>query len=102
MPCLSSVLRANSNQNNYTMAKYFGLRGRRLEQAIIWTVILPTYILFGYNNAVAGGLLSLPSFVETFPRIDTLNTTGATKANNSRVQVKHLDRGSLSILHMRN
>lgn len=43
-------------------------------------------VRFGYNNAVAGGLLSLPSWVETFPQIDTTNTTGDVKAENSRLQ----------------
>jgi hypothetical protein len=69
------------------MARHFGLRGQALERALIWAVILPSYVLFGYNNALAGGLLSLPSFVATFPRIDTLNTTGDTKTSNARVQV---------------
>lgn len=41
---------------------------------------------FGYNNAVAGGLLSLPSWLDTFPEIDTTNTTGAEKESNSRLQ----------------
>lgn len=43
-------------------------------------------IRFGYNNAVAGGLLSLPSWIETFPQIDTTNTTGVAKADSSRLQ----------------
>lgn len=64
----------------------FNLRGRALRNAQIWAVILPAYILFGYNNAVAGPLLDLPSWIETFPRIDTVNTTGAEETNNSRVQ----------------
>lgn len=42
---------------------------------------------FGYNNSVGGGLLSLPAWIETFPRINTSTTTGAQKTNNSRVQV---------------
>lgn len=41
---------------------------------------------FGYNNAVAGGLLSLPSWLATFPQIDTASTTGAQKSENSRLQ----------------
>ncbi|CAN8105411.1 unnamed protein product [Discula destructiva] len=68
------------------MPTYFGLKGRPLQAATIWAVILPSYILFGYNNAVAGGLLSLPSWLETFPEIDTANTTGSQKADNSRLQ----------------
>ena len=87
-----------------TMTEYFGLRGKALNVALIWAVIMPAYILyrcssicsahstntlprFGYNNAVGGGLLSLPSWIETFPRINTETTTGETKTNNSRVQV---------------
>ncbi|KAJ4387423.1 hypothetical protein N0V93_008015 [Gnomoniopsis smithogilvyi] len=68
------------------MPTYFGLKGSSLQAATIWAVIMPSYLLFGYNNAVAGGLLSLPSWVETFPQIDTTNTTGVTKAENSRLQ----------------
>ena len=64
----------------------FGLRGQALRNAQIWAVILPAYILFGYNNAVAGPLLDLPSWIATFPRIDTVNTKGAQNTNNSRVQ----------------
>jgi MFS family permease len=33
-----------------------------------------------------GGLLTLPSFVETFPRIDVVNTTGGAKSNASTMQ----------------
>ncbi|KAG0646498.1 Sugar transporter STL1 [Hyphodiscus hymeniophilus] len=68
------------------MARFFGLRGDALGRAMIWAVIMPAYILFGYNNAVCGGLLNLPAWIETFPRINTATTTGAEKTNNSRVQ----------------
>ena len=63
-----------------------GLRGEKLRSAQIWAVILPAYILFGWNNAVAGPLLDLPTWIATFPRINTVNTTGAEKTDNSRVQ----------------
>ena len=63
-----------------------GLRGRKLRSAQIWAVILPAYLLFGYNNAVAGPLLDLPTWVATFPRIDTVNTKGSQATDNSRVQ----------------
>lgn len=68
------------------MAYLFNLRGSALRSAQIWAVILPAYILFGWNNAVTGPLLDLESWVTTFPRIDTLNTTGAQLENNSTVQ----------------
>ncbi|KAH0830861.1 Sugar transporter STL1 [Fonsecaea pedrosoi] len=68
------------------MAKYFGLRGSKLNAALIWAVIMPAYILFGFNNGVGGSLVDLPSWVSVFPRIDTVNTTGSKKTENSRVQ----------------
>ncbi|RFU31238.1 hypothetical protein B7463_g5125, partial [Scytalidium lignicola] len=67
-------------------AKYLGLRGTRLVQFMIATIVAPTYFLLGYNNAVFGGLLTLESFVKTFPRIDTVHTTGSTQAENARIQ----------------
>ncbi|CVL02606.1 related to sugar transporter [Fusarium mangiferae] len=65
---------------------FFGLRGRKLQMAQIWAVILPCYLLFGYNNSIAGGFLSLPSWVETFPALDTVHTKGATRDHNSTLQ----------------
>jgi hypothetical protein len=69
-------------------AKFYGLRGHALKSFIIWAVICPAYILFGWNNALLGGLLTLDSWIETFPRIDTLNTTGQQNAENARIQGK--------------
>lgn len=39
-----------------------------------------------------GGLLTLPSFVDTFPQIDTINTTGALQSYNSTLQGEFCDR----------
>lgn len=69
------------------MAKtYFGLRGRGLATFMFWTTTCPVYLLFGWNNGVAGGLLDLPAWIKTFPEIDTLTTTGAQQAHNSTLQ----------------
>ena len=70
------------------MGKHYilGLRGSQLRNAQLWAVIMPAYILFGWQNAVAGALLDLPSWVATFPRIDTATTTGAQKTDNARIQ----------------
>ncbi|KAJ7051231.1 general substrate transporter [Mycena amicta] len=68
------------------MQQYFGLRGKSLNAALVWAVIMPAYLLFGYNNGVAGGLLDLPEWVALFPQIDTVNTKGALKTRNSHVQ----------------
>jgi hypothetical protein len=53
-------------------------------------VALPSFILFGYNQSGVGGLLSIESWVETFPEIDTIHTTGQQKATNSTVQVRSM------------
>jgi hypothetical protein len=48
--------------------------------------VCPAFITYGYNLSVAGGLLTLESFVKTFPQIDTVNTTGAQQHYNSTIQ----------------
>jgi MFS family permease len=45
-----------------------------------------SHSLFGYDQGVMGGLLTLPSFVKTFPEIDVNNTVGAVKAHASQIQ----------------
>lgn len=57
------------------MKKYLGLRGKELELAIIYGVVMPGFLLFGYNESVAGGLVELESWVETFPIIDNHPST---------------------------
>lgn len=54
--------------------------------AIIWLVVAPAFTCYGYNLGVTGGLLTLDSFVGTFPQLDTVNTTGAKQHYNSTIQ----------------
>ncbi|KAJ7785637.1 putative MFS sugar transporter [Mycena metata] len=68
------------------MQTYFGLRGTALNAALIWAVIMPAFLLFGYNNAVAGGLLDLPAWTALFPEMDTVHSSGSQKAHNSHIQ----------------
>lgn len=68
------------------MNKYMGLRGAALNRAIIGLVVWPAFGCYAYNLAVFGGLLTLQSFVETFPSLDTVNTTGAKQNFNSKIQ----------------
>ncbi|KAL2799917.1 general substrate transporter [Aspergillus keveii] len=68
------------------MAPYFGLRGTLLNRAIIWLVVCPAFLCYGYNQGVTGGLLTLESFVRTFPSMDTLTTTGEEQHYNSTIQ----------------
>jgi hypothetical protein len=63
------------------------LSGRKLQQAQTALVVLPSFILFGYNLSGVGGLLSIGSFADTFPAIDTVHTQGAERDSHSTVQV---------------
>lgn len=65
---------------------YLGLRGSSLTRTIIGLVVCPAFVTYGYNLSVAGGLLTLESFVETFPQLDTLNTSGSQQHYNSTIQ----------------
>lgn len=64
------------------------LRGAKLELAQLLLAVLPSFILFGYNQSGVGGLLSIESWVETFPQIDAIHTSGKQKSDNSTVQVR--------------
>ncbi|KAJ5660499.1 hypothetical protein N7507_006950 [Penicillium longicatenatum] len=68
------------------MAPYFGLRGPALSRAIMWLVVCPAFLTYGYNQGVTGGLLTLKAFAEQFPQMNTLTTTGAEKHYNSTIQ----------------
>lgn len=70
------------------MKKYLGLTGSSLDLAALILVVAPAFLCYGYNQAVAGGLLTLDSFLEAFPQMDTLNTTGAQRTKNSNIQGK--------------
>lgn len=65
-----------------------GLRGRSLDIAMMALIVAPSFILFGYNQAGIGGLLTIPNWVKTFPMIDTSSKTltAAEKSHNSTIQ----------------
>ncbi|GMG31756.1 unnamed protein product [Aspergillus oryzae var. brunneus] len=69
------------------MQPYFGLRGALLNRAIIWLVVCPAFVCYGYNQGVTGGLLTLESFARQFPQMNTLTTKGAEQHYNSTIQV---------------
>jgi hypothetical protein len=68
------------------MQKYWGLRGSRIITAALVLIVGPAYTCYGYNQAVAGDVLTLQSFVDALPEIDTVNTTGAQEKHNSTIQ----------------
>lgn len=43
-------------------------------------------MIFGYNQAVAGGVLTTVSFQRQFPEMDTIDTTGAEQHHNATIQ----------------
>ncbi|KAI6783156.1 Sugar transporter-like protein [Emericellopsis cladophorae] len=49
--------------------KFFGLRGNALNWAIS-TIAGTDFLLFGYDQGVMGGILTLPVFLAQFPTID--------------------------------
>ncbi|PNP37623.1 hypothetical protein TGAMA5MH_10466 [Trichoderma gamsii] len=51
------------------MGKYFGLRGQALNWAI-GTIAGCDFLLFGYDQGVMGGILTLPIFLNQFPDIN--------------------------------
>ncbi|CZT21156.1 probable transporter (major facilitator superfamily) [Ramularia collo-cygni] len=55
-------------------SKFYGLRGSKLNFAITFIAGMD-FLLFGYDQGVMGGLLTLPSFVRVFPEIDTTKGT---------------------------
>lgn len=63
------------------------LSGRALQRAQTVSVVLPSFVLFGYNLSGVGGLLSISDFADTFNPIDTVHTSGAEHDKNSTVQV---------------
>ncbi|KAJ5082754.1 hypothetical protein N7532_011797 [Penicillium argentinense] len=72
------------------MKPYFGLRGTSLN-IMISIIAGLDFLLFGYDQGVMGGLLTLNSFVATFPQIDTtkageMGLSAAERSTRSTVQ----------------
>lgn len=65
---------------------FLGLRGNALATAQTLLVVLPSFVLFGYNQSNLGGLVSLPDWTDHFPEIDTKHYTGAVKSQHATLQ----------------
>lgn len=57
------------------MAPYFGLRGDKLT-LVISLISATGFLLQGYDQTVANGLLTLPTFQSTFPETKDTNIQG--------------------------
>ncbi|KAI1278204.1 putative sugar transporter [Xylaria sp. FL0933] len=67
-------------------SSFIGLRGQSLTIALIILAVLPSYVIFGYNQANLGGLVGLKDWTKTFSDIDTIHTTGLTKSRHATLQ----------------
>ncbi|CAI7666309.1 unnamed protein product [Penicillium discolor] len=68
----------------YTHSNMVSLfRGKALSIAQALLIVAPAFIVFGYNQSGLGPLATLQSWVSVFPEIDTINTTGAERAQHS-------------------
>lgn len=54
--------------------------------ARIIIVVVPSFLLFGFNQLQIGGVLGFASFIAVFPQINTATTKGAVKAHNVTIQ----------------
>ena len=64
--------------------KYFGLQGRALSILQIALIVAPSFILFGYNQAGIGGLLSEEDWVSVFPEIDVINAPAGSSEKSAK------------------
>ncbi|KAK7530857.1 general substrate transporter [Phyllosticta citribraziliensis] len=65
---------------------FMGMQGKSLSTAQIAFIVAPAFIIFGYNQAGLGGLITEDDWNKTFPEIDTTNTIGSTKSQHSTIQ----------------
>lgn len=42
---------------------FLGQRGSRLKVAMVVLVVMPCFLLLGYNNGSTGGITELPTFI---------------------------------------
>src|ERR1700750_710850 len=67
------------------MRPYLGLKGRSLHAAI-WAEACFLIIIFGYNQAAAGGVLTHKSFRKQFPTIDVIDAPKSRKEHQSTIE----------------
>lgn len=63
-----------------------GLRGRALHHALLALIVFPAFTMLGYNQGVAGGLVTLPSWIQTFPSNSPNTVTPAQDIQNARIR----------------
>ncbi|EJD44146.1 sugar transporter STL1 [Auricularia subglabra TFB-10046 SS5] len=76
-------------------SQFFGLRGTKLNVAIGCIAGLD-FLLFGYDQGVMGGLLTLPSFLAVFPELD-VNKVPEGPERNYRSTIQGISVGSYTL-----
>lgn len=61
------------------------LRGQAL-QRLLAVICAVAFLEQGYDQGVMNGFLTLDSFLETLPQLNTLTTKGAQQAHNANIQ----------------
>ncbi|KAL7933339.1 general substrate transporter [Trichoderma chlorosporum] len=69
-----------------TTTTFLGCKGAALRFLQILLIVAPAFICYGFGQNSVGNLLTVDSWTETFPRIDTSHVKGAQKSNNTTVQ----------------
>ncbi|KAF2644448.1 general substrate transporter [Massarina eburnea CBS 473.64] len=67
-----------------------GLTGKTLQMTQLLLVVMPAFVLFGYNQSGVGGLLSLSDWNDKFPEIDTVHA-----ANSHDKSIKSTKQGAV-------
>ena len=75
--------------------RYLGLKGSALQIAI-GVIAGMDFLLFGYDQGVTGGLLSLDSFVAVFPEIATVGPEYKSLSQAAQSQ-RETDQGGLCL-----
>lgn len=64
----------------------FGAKGDTLNLLALFFIMMPSFLWYGYNMSVLGGVLTVPSFYNQFPVMNTVTTTGEHRHRNSTIQ----------------
>ncbi|RAL17425.1 MFS general substrate transporter [Aspergillus homomorphus CBS 101889] len=62
----------------------WGLKGASLARARVCLIVVPSFLLFGYNQSKIGGILSYPTLFRQSPNTETSRTTRTVDATNVR------------------
>lgn len=84
------------SKSTYDGPKYWGLSGAPLSR-MIGIAAGAGFLLFGYDQGVMSGLLTLPSFTEIFPEIDTTKSAEAESGTSTESTLQGLTIGLYEI-----